>query len=523
MIQRTGGSVRPLCQPDPVTPAGGPGADQPSFDPKIKSIEASGVSTQQPALTPPGPVTARTLREAIATELERLHPDDVARECARLGLETPPDDEATPWSGKWKYVERRLRPLGLAALVPIAQQVIATYDSQTLHDMIGRIGAANREEATGKKDVIKGQRITSLTRRRIRDEIAAAWAHWAGDLEETKFLSRLYNLDDYPSEDYRYPTAAGDIFQHRVNNHDWDDDWIFTDERFDVATTDKGFLQLLAESLHPVVRADETQVQALLGLYNRFLRFDGYEIVQVAAISGAPVYGWRQIGQGATGRPKNLIFATLSKPDVVLRDAIDNDLGLASDCSDWLIYDRPIPADGITWHDLADWWADKLALTGVTPEDVYRDLYGRLARSVDNSAERRIFEAYGRRYAAIGPHIPALLPQIWLYYDPRTAQQRGRKPVLPRQRMDFLLLCPGGIRIVIECDGQTHYGDEPARPSEPYRANPHKYAQMVSEDRELRLRGYEVFRFGGAELTDSPATPELLARFFDRLADRYSF
>jgi hypothetical protein len=483
---------------------------------------ASGVSPQQPVPTPPDPVTARTLREAIATELERLHPDDVARECARLGLETPPDDEATPWSGKWKYVERRLRPLDLAALVPIAEQVVATYDSQPLHDMIGRIGAANREEATRKKGVIKGQRITGLTRRRIIDEMTAMRACWAGDLEETKFLGRLYDLDAYPSTDSRYTTAGRDIFQHRINNYDWDDDWIFTDERFDVATTDKGFLLLLAESLHPVVRADERQVQALLELYSRFLRFDGYEIVPVDTISGAPVYGWRQIGQGATGRPKNLIFATLSKPDVVLTDAIDNDLGLVSDSDDWLIYDRPIPADGITWEALADWWADKNALTGMTPEDVYRDLYGRLARSVDNSAERRIFEAYGRRYAALGPHIPALLPQIWLHYDPRTAQERGPKPVLPRQRMDFLLLCPGGIRIVIECDGQTHYGDEPARPSEPYRANPHKYAQMVSEDRELRLRGYEVFRFGGAELTDSPATPELLARFFDRLAHRFA-
>jgi hypothetical protein len=237
----------------------------------------------------------------------------------------------------------------------------------------------------------------------------------------------------------------------------------------------------------------------------------------VNVISGAPVYGWRQIGQGHVGRPKNLIFATLSKPDVVLQDAIDNDLALVANDDDWLIYDRPIPTDGITWQNLADWWADKQGLTGKAPEDIYRDLHARLRRSLDNDAERRIFDAYGRRYGTLRPNIPALLPQIWLHYDPRTAQERGGTPLLPRQRMDFLLLGPGGIRIVIECDGQTHYADPSGM------ANSDKYAQMVAEDRELRLRGYEVFRFGGAELTDSPRTPELLARFFDRLAVRYSF
>jgi len=45
---------------------------------------------------------------------------------------------------------------------------------------------------------------------------------------------------------------------------------------------------------------------------------------------------------------------------------------------------------------------------------------------------------------------------------------------------------------------------------------------MVAEDRELRLRGYEVYRFGGAELTEGSATDTRLAAFFDRLAERYS-
>ncbi|MGA6165975.1 hypothetical protein [Amycolatopsis magusensis] len=82
--------------------------------------------------------------------------------------------------------------------------------------------------------------------------------------------------------------------------------------------------------------------------------------------------------------------------------------------------------------------------------------------------------------------------------------------------MDFLLLLPHRIRIVIECDGRQHYADEAGR------ADSQRYAEMVAEDRELRLRGYEVYRFGGAELIDGSATDKRLAAFFDRLAERYS-
>ena len=45
---------------------------------------------------------------------------------------------------------------------------------------------------------------------------------------------------------------------------------------------------------------------------------------------------------------------------------------------------------------------------------------------------------------------------------------------------------------------------------------------MMAEDRDLRLKGYEVYRFGGAELTDTPAARQLIETFFDRLAERYA-
>ena len=61
--------------------------------------------------------------------------------------------------------------------------------------------------------------------------------------------------------------------------------------------------------------------------------------------------------------------------------------------------------------------------------------------------------------------------------------------------MDFLLLLSNSIRIVIEVDGKQHYSDENI-------SSPKKYAEMVSLDRDLKLLGYEVYRFGGFELYD---------------------
>jgi hypothetical protein len=42
---------------------------------------------------------------------------------------------------------------------------------------------------------------------------------------------------------------------------------------------------------------------------------------------------------------------------------------------------------------------------------------------------------------------------------------------------------------------------------------------MVAEDRRLRLVGYEVFRFGGAELMPEEPAKALLEDFFTRLLD----
>jgi hypothetical protein len=43
---------------------------------------------------------------------------------------------------------------------------------------------------------------------------------------------------------------------------------------------------------------------------------------------------------------------------------------------------------------------------------------------------------------------------------------------------------------------------------------------MARADRALRLSGYEVYRFGGAELPDLPTAAGVLEPFFDELLRR---
>jgi len=140
------------------------------------------------------------------------------------------------------------------------------------------------------------QKITSITRRNIFDFIQVEDFWWAGRLEESNFLSRMFDLENMPSNDDRFLNAAGDIWQHRVNNpYDWDSNWIFTDKRFNLLNCeDYIFLNFLCEMIHPIVRADSSEVSRLLQIFNDNLNGDNFEIVEKSRVSGKPIFGGRQ-------------------------------------------------------------------------------------------------------------------------------------------------------------------------------------------------------------------------------------
>lgn len=169
--------------------------------------------------------------------------------------------------------------------------------------------------------MVRKHPITEVTRRRIFDFLSMDGVAWSGRLEEAAFLTRLYTLKDLPSYDNRYRNAEGDIIQHRQNNHDWDDDWVFYDGRFQLQDGPPTvLLAFLAEMLHPVVRPDAEEVQRLLKNFNGFLAADGHELAQVDTISGHPVYVGRRRGSFHGNAPELSLQArtgVLTDPDVL--------------------------------------------------------------------------------------------------------------------------------------------------------------------------------------------------------------
>ncbi|MCK5062213.1 hypothetical protein KAR28_06745, partial [Candidatus Parcubacteria bacterium] len=77
-------------------------------------------------------------------------------------------------------------------------------------------------------------KITEITRRDILDAIFLEGINLYGRLEETEFLSRIWDLNSMPSTDGRRLDGGRSLIWHTVNNDDWESGWVFSDSRFNL-------------------------------------------------------------------------------------------------------------------------------------------------------------------------------------------------------------------------------------------------------------------------------------------------
>ncbi|MFD0034166.1 hypothetical protein ACFVJK_39260 [Streptomyces sp. NPDC127172] len=131
-----------------------------------------------------------------------------------------------------------------------------------------------------------------------------------------------------------------------------------------------------------------------------------------------------------------------------------------------------------------------------------------------SEGQKNLFWLYHNIYKNQLCDVPALLPEIWVHWDPKTVRERGVR-ALQNLRMDFLMLLPGNRRVVLEVDGIQHYTRNGG--AEPDSA---KYATIMAGDRDLKIRGYEVFRFGHDELRDRERARPVVGDSFRGLLDR---
>lgn len=353
---------------------------------------------------------------------------------------------------------------------------------------------------------------------RVRRELAEAvdvnelFGSWADFIA---LVDGLWPLDDGPLggiETALYGTAANNLraklFRHVAKNRgDWSTEEIF-EQLGALTSSNRRFIRFVEGLSSWRVLRSVTIQEKFSEIVNGHLLKAGVQLQQAGEDGGYPRYQLVALGSTNPRRPKNLIFASTSKPDIRLASAVDNDLEVVnSDCA--LIYDRQIPTNGLTWTDLQAWWMDDQEVSD--PVHGKGTLYRRLLAGVPDSSppQKELFRAYYRVFRESVGVLPALLPEIWLHWDHKTVSQRGIQAML-NLRMDFLLLLPGGRRIVLEVDGMQHYAIDGY-------ASPERYAKMMRGDRDLKLAGYEVYRFGTVELGTPEAADATVKKFFSAL------
>lgn len=446
------------------------------------------------------------LRETIARALTAPKSYELPHIVERLGLAPGTAQEAH--ASKRVYVKNRILHFDETALLKLAEAVLKEFRNDPLADLVSEMTTEHRVSEITRRDVLRA--LNSLERLFGETDLFVGLS-----IIETEQLRDLADKDAFG-----FATLAGRIRQHYLMNDDWSHEKLLI-ECGALSCPQARFFQLLEKLVDPVARRGEEQ-SCLATSLNQVLAVDGFRLVITGEQSRHAIYGVQRFSAGVGGKPKNLIFAAINtKPDLYFVDAINNDIAIRN-ASDALIYDEFLSDNGLLWKTLAQWWQTRRGLDNL--EDPQRSLYRRLQQSVkatDSVGQFALFDAYYREFPArMGDALPALIPEVYLHYDPRTRWERGTDPVLLRQRMDFLLLLDRNTRIVIEVDGSQHY-------SEAGRAAPAKYAEMAEEDRRLRLAGYELYRFGATEFSDTttvggkitvgPESRAIVVEFFNRL------
>ena len=453
------------------------------------------------------------IRSGIMSSLQPCRKVELLKLCDDLELPEALDD---PSLTKREYIESRLGKLeGDPALI----QSVAIKFTQQYPVSEGYEDTFRIEECLWSASDYPA--ISKRARREIADRLEgmALWVEPDGFLNA---VSRLWVLET-PAErglrKFSIGNELGSLRQqiqlHMIQNPGSWSVLEFFKQLGALDCSDKRFGTFIEYLAGSEVRPEQSSQRTFADTINKVLSSQGLELAESGEDGGYPSYALQRVGTGATGRPKNLIFASSVKPDLRFRDAVNNDIEIVSDADRVLVYDRPIPDTGLRWIDLEDWWAES---NGYEDREVAKGtLYTRLLESLPKNSppQRLLFKSFYCHFKEAIPGLPALLPEVWLHYDPKTIRQRGRDALF-RQRMDFLLLISPSTRVVVEVDGIQHYSKSSGH------ADAVSYARMVAGDRELRLCGYDVYRFGGSELSSTKGSIELLRKFFDDLFSKYN-
>lgn len=451
----------------------------------------------------------RTLVGEVVAGLGRLTHRELTPALEQLGMPPAPEDAGS----KRERIELSFSQVPDAELPQVTRRVLEqSYFS---------ISASIRYQV---EDLLWEEEAPLKIPKKARRELARAL-----DLSELaqnhapflRLLDRFWITEEPgPSIDDllngRRPVTLRDRIERHVfrNPGDWSAEVLF--ENLSVFEAgDARFARFLEGLVSADVLLDEDLQRATVSTINGYLRSAGVELRLTGDDGGYPLFTAVATRLHGSRRPKNIIFASLAKPDIRFRSSVDNDIEIVGGHpDDILVYDWEIPIEGLRWRDVHAWWQTTRKFSSEI--DARKDLYQRLLKSLpkNSDGQRNLYIAY---HEILKPsvEVPALLPEVWLHWDPKTVQERGPEALL-RSRMDFLLLLPHGQRVVLEVDGSQHYTRDRGRIPDTV-----KYANMVAADRDLKLRGYEVFRFGHDDLKHLDTARDLMRQFIPDMFRRF--
>lgn len=449
---------------------------------------------------------ARALVRTLISDLQPLTHAVIEQRCAALALQIPPRRHTTSTGevvevSKSQRLQRLFEQLQASEYIPIARRFLATEE----------LTSSMRYRT---EELLWDLENPTPVNQRVRREIAAALEEhgpiWGDDDGLRRLMERLWVMET-ASDVWTGHSRRSKFDRHFLQN----DDWSVLDLFKQLGALDcssRRFVLFIEGLLSGMVNPDTDRQRDLVEAVTPPLESAGLKVAETGTDNGYPAFSL--LAAGSRHRPPQLIlFASKGrKPDLRLSEVLDGQVEVLDSDDVVLRYDREVPSTGLTWGHLLSWWGDCNGLDPESPE-TKRTLWNRLLVSLPDPnvspPQRFLFNEYHRVFGAgAGRDLPALLPEVWLHWDPRARSHRG-DDAMPTLRMDFVMLLKDHRRVVIEVDGAQHYSIDGV-------AVPAVYAETTRGDRDLRLAGYEVYRFAGYELTPERGS-STVREFFTRL------
>lgn len=269
-----------------------------------------------------------TFREILGNQKPHYTDARIPELLSSLGLE-----DCTDYSSKREHLQKAVDAASDAQRVAAAQKALErigfeVHERDQLQELVWDDGTA---------PVIPG---------RYRRELAEKLNTIDLFMDRTAFeqvLSEFWQLDIISVVNFTWstPTLRQEIVRHHIENLDWDTVTLFDKlGAFQSSHPRFGrFIEALASSR---VLPSEPAQRRFIGIVNDTLKACGVHVVVGIGEDAFLTASLAYVGSGKQSSPKNLIFASTTKPDLRLGNALDNDIEVVTGLEDVLIYDRPI-------------------------------------------------------------------------------------------------------------------------------------------------------------------------------------